>query len=342
MPYFVGLDVAKRTTKICVIDADGVIVSEGTVETEPKAIVQFLRGEGRRYVRIGLEAWSLSPWLFDGLSKARLPVVCVEVQHAHGFLKASRSNKTDRNDARGIAEMMRAGVFRPVHIKSQESRGHTSLLRARRFLKEKLGDVENSLNQLLLCYGLKLTLGAPKSFEQRVRSLAGKDRTLNLVIDPLLEAWRCIGAQIKALEEGIKDVIRNDPVCERLMTAPGVGPITALTYRAAIDDPARFKRSRTVGALFGLAPRGFQTGETDRSRRISKRGDSEVRRALFLAARTLRRQGARPSWLKAWGDEIATRRGGLRAIVAMARRLAVVLHRMWVTETDFRWSAQEA
>jgi transposase len=336
MPCFVGLDASKKTTHICVMERDGAVVREGVVETTPQAIIGFLRGEGRRSVRVGLETWGMAQWLYEGLAKARLPVICIGAREAHGILKAQR-NKTDRNDARGIAEIMRIGAYRKIHIKSASSQETRALLTARAMLVIKAGDVANTIRGLLLGLGLKLPRFQRRTFDLRVRALISKHAFAGQVIEPLLAARAAILKEKDVIEALLLATAQRDPVCRRLMTAPGVGALTALTYRTAIDEPARFARSRTVGAHLGLTSRTWQSGDISRQGRISKCGDAAARRALFLAAQSLCRTIAKPSWLKAWGRQLVERRGYKRAMIAVARRLAVILHQMWMSETDFRW-----
>ena len=341
MPCYVGLDASKRSTKICVLDAEGTILKEGAVASEPKAIVGFLRGEGRRYARVGMEAWSLAPWLYAGLARAGLPIICIEARHASAVLKAKRANKTDRNDARGIAEIMRAGIYKTVHIKSAESQQVRTLLTVRRFLRTKLVDIENAVREALLVFGPRLRPGARSTYERRVRKIVGANAILTGCIEPLLSVWKRTLEEMDGLELRLKAVAAEDPVCRRLMTAPGVGAIVALTYRSAIDEPLRF-RSRNVAAHLGLTPKVDQSGERDTKGHISKRGDAAARAALFLAARHQLRRRVKPSWLKDWADQVAARRGRMKALIAVARRLAVVLHKMWITGTDFRWTNETA
>jgi transposase len=341
MTYFVGLDVSKQTTSICIMDRDGKVVREGVVETSPKAIVGFLRGERRRYVRVGLEAGGMAGWLYQGLTRKGLPVVVIETRHAHAMLKGHR-NKTDRNDAKGIANLMRTASYRKVHVKSQSSLEIQVDLTARRLLVDKARDITGAIRGVLLSAGLKLAAGRRHTFEQRVYALLDRHPFVENAIRSLMTARAALLREMQAIEAGLIATASDDPVCRRLMTAPGVGAITALTYRSAIDEPHRFARSRAVGAHFGLTSGIWQTGETLIQGRITKWGDGNVRRALVLAAWQLLRSNTRRSWLSALVMHIAEHRGAGRAVVAGARRLAIVLHRMWVTETDFRWEASPA
>ena len=342
MPCFAGLDASKHTTHICVLDAKGRKLDEGVTATEPKAIAAFLRGRGRRYLKIGMEAWSLSSWLAVGLEKAKLPVVVIEAQHAHGALSTARRNKTDRNDARGIAELMRRGAYKSVHVKTRDSQDAKAGLSVRKLLVSKIRDIENGIQGMLLTYGLKLRSGLRKTLELQARALAVSVPQAAALLESLLAVRRAMQAEVAALEAVLTKRAESDPVCARLMTAPGVGVLTALAFRAAIDDPHRFRRSRSVGAHLGLTPRTRQSGEKEVRGGITKMGDSAARSALFLAAVTQMRRTTKPSWLKTWADQVAARRGRKKAVVAVARRLAVTLHSMWVTETDFRWAIPSA
>jgi transposase len=338
MPYFVGLDASKETTHICVMDRDGAVVETGVVETAAKTIAGFLRGQRRRYVRVGAEAWAISSWLHEGLAKAGLPIVLIDARHAHGLLKSQR-NKTDKNDARGIADMMRVGVYRPVHVKSAASQETRMLLAARAMLTLKAHDVANFIHGVLLGAGLKLARLQRRTYEARVRALIAGSPFMKSLIEPLLAARAAILRERDGIEARLLTTARADPVCQRLMTAPGVGELTALIYRSSIDEPARFPRSRALGPHLGLTSRTYQSGDVEWRGRITKCGDGILRRALVTAAMTSLKKNTRESWLKAWARGVAERRGGMKAAIAVARRLAVVLHRMWVTQTDFRWEA---
>ncbi|KQU27386.1 transposase [Methylobacterium sp. Leaf94] len=341
MDHYVGLDVSVRSTSICILSASGQVVREGKVESEPEAIVAFLGGRGLAYGRVGIEAGPLCQWLYAGLAKAGLPVVCIETRHAKAVLSA-QVNKTDRNDARGIAQMMRVGLYKPVHVKTLASQEIRALLGGRRALQAKLMDIENSIRGLLRNFGLKVGTVTRARYEERIRELTDGRAGLIAVIEPMLTVRRVVREQYVLLHKRMLALARADEPCRLLMSAPGVGPFVALTYRAAVDEPARFRQSRAVGAHFGLAPRTHQSGELDRRGPITKNGDETLRAALFEAALVLLRPGSKPSPLKAWGLKLAKRRGTAKARVAVARRLAVILHRMWVDGTPFRIEAAMA
>ncbi len=341
MELFVGLDVSVRTTSVCVMEASGKLIRECKVESEPEAIGELLHTIGGPYKRIGLEAGPLSQWLYSGLAAAGYPVICVETRHMKAALSA-QINKTDRNDARGIAQMMRVGLYKPVHVKTVRSQEIRMLLTARKFVQGRIVDAENNLRGLLRNFGLKVGAVTKLQFERRIVELLEQSSQLRLVIEPLLEVRRVLREQYQRLHKAMERLAESDETCKLLMTTPGVGPLVALSFRAGVDEPARFGRSRSVPAHFGLTPSRYQSGEIDRDRGISKCGDGSVRSALVEAAGALLHISKRSSPLKSWGLSVARRRGMAKAAVAVARRLAVILHRMWVDNTPYRWEAKVA
>jgi transposase len=254
---------------------------------------------------------------------------------------SAQLNKTDRHDARNVAQMMRVGLYKPVHVKTPTSQRIRTVLTARQLLRAKLLDLENEVRGFLRNLGYDLGKVTAKDFERRVRELAG-DTDLMIVVDPLLIVRRTLREGFTKLDDLLVRLAREDAVCHRLMTVPGVGPLVALTFRATVDVPARFARSRAVGAHFGLTPRKHQSGEVDRMGRISKWGDAMMRTALYEAAQVLLTRVKRWCALKAWAAQVSRRRGHKKAIVALARRIGVILHRMWVDGTDFHWGTPPA
>ena len=327
-----------KETSVCVVDDAGTVILEQKVRSEPDDIIALLTSLGATYGRIGIEAGPLSQWLVNALTAADLPVICVETRHMKALLTAQQINKTDRNDARGIAQMMRVGLFKPVHVKTLVAQEQRMLLTSRKLLQRKLLDVECDLRGTLRNFGLKVGVVSSSRYEARVRELVAGFPGLAAIAEPLLAVRRVMRQQFAVLHKMLLNTVRGDPVCRRLMTAPGVGAVVALTYRATVDQPHRFAHSRAVGAHVGLTPRRYQSGETDYDGRISKCGDALLRTMLYEAAQSLLTNSRKWSWLKAWGVRVAQRRGIRRAIVAVARRLAVVLHRMWVDGSEFRWS----
>jgi transposase len=341
MEYFAGLDVAVKETSVCIVDDTGKIVREVKVASEPAALLAVLKNPAYRFKRIGLEAGPLSQWLFSGLAEAGLPAICVETRHMRAALKA-QINKTDRNDARGIAQMMRAGLYRPVHVKTVRSQKLRMLLTHRKLLQSKAIAIENDLRATLRNFGLKVGIAGKVKFEARIQELVENLPDLAVLVEPLLIVRRVLREQIGILHRRLLVIVRDDDVCRRLMTVPGVGPVVALTYRATVDVPARFRKSKAVGAVFGLTPSRYQSGESDRAGGISRCGDEMMRAMLYEAAHIMLVRSVKWSWLKAWAMQIARRRGLKKAIVALARRLAVVLHRIWVDGTEFRWTREAA
>jgi transposase len=283
----------------------------------------------------------LSQWLHAGLTAAGFPAILIETRHVKAALKAM-TVKTDRNDARGMAQLMRMGWFRPVHVKTLPAQEVRALLTARKLLVNKLRDIELGIRGLLRGFGLKLGSVSKGKYASRIRELVAGHPMLEPIAAAMLQARASLQAEYGKLHRMLLDVVRNDTVCRRLMTVPGVGPVVAITYKTAIDDPERFHKSKDVGPYFGLTPSRYQSGEVDRTGQISKVGDEMVRTALFEAANTMLSRVTRFSALKAWALRVAKLRGLKRAKVALARKLAVVLHRMWVDGTDFRWSKTSA
>lgn len=341
MTHYVGLDVSVKLTAVCIVDGGGTVVRETALCTEPSSLAAFLQGTDLEIVRIGLEAGPLSAWLHDGLAAAGLPVVCVEARHMQTALSAMR-NKTDRNDARGIAQMMRTGWFRPVHVKSREARELRLLLVNRHALLARRRDIENTIRGTLKVFGLKVGVVGPRGFEERVLTLVAESATLAELVQPMLTVRRVLIEQYEILHRRLLNMVRQDEICRRLMTAPGVGPVVAAVYRSGLDVPERFQKSHSVGAHFGLTPRRYASGELDRNGRISKCGDALVRTALFESANVLLTRVKGWCALKAWGLRLARRAGMQKAKVAVARKLAIILHRMWTDGRDFRWGKEGA
>jgi transposase len=336
MEYFAGLDVSLRSCALCVVDSKGAVLLEREVPCEVDEIAACLTAFRYPIVRIGFEAGTMSQHLFFGLKAEGFDVVCMEARQVNAALSAMR-NKTDKNDARGIAQVLRTGWFSPVHMKSREAHGLRALLSTRKALLSKTIDLANEVRGLLKIFGIRL----PKcvkhgGFDGIVRPMIEMDDVLAHALVPLLDARLVLYQHFLELDRRVKRTASHDEVCMRMMTVPGVGPIAALTFKAAVDDPARFKRSRTVAAHFGLTPRRYQSGESDNPGRISKAGDRDVRATLYAAANALLMRTMAGSQIKSWGMRLMRTKGRRRAVVAVARKLAVLLHRMWTDGTEFR------
>ena len=339
---YAGLDVSLELTSICVVDADGCIVCEKKVLSEPEAITVCLLGLPGPFERVGLEAGPLSQWLYFALHDAGLPAVCIETRHSKAAIAAMSMNKTDRNDARSLAQLVRSGWFKAVHVKSIESQELRTLLTSREFLVNKLRDHENEIRGALRPFGLKVGQVSASRFAQRIRELVADRPRLRLCMDALLIARETLAKQLAALHGELLRVTKNDELCVRFMGIPGVGPVTALAFKTTIDRPNRFRRSSDVGAHLGLAPRQYQSGEVDRRGRIARTGDGLTRTALFAAANVMLSRSTQWTALKSWGVSIAKRSSLKKAKVAVARKLAVIMHRMWLDGASFRWTAKEA
>jgi transposase len=340
MNYYAALDVSLRSVNVCVIDDAGDIRSESKLTSEVEDIVFYLRGLGFEVSKVGLEAGTLTQYLTYGLQSAGFEVICMEARQVKAALSAMR-NKTDKKDARGIAQILRTGWYSRVHVKSLESHHIRALLSSRKAVLNKCIDLENEVRGLFKVFGIKLP---PKlghgSFDAKVRTTIETDVALTRALLPLLDARLVLYRTFRELDNRTRKLAHQDPVCQKLMSAPGVGFITALTFKAGVDDPTRFKRSRTVAAHFGLTPRRFQSGEMDNPGHISRAGDPDVRCTLYTAANAMMTRSSKWSSLKVWGMQLAKARGHRRAVVAVARKLAVILHRMWLDDTQFRWGTE--
>ena len=335
---YAGLDVSDKSTHVCVTDAGGVVLWAGACATDPEVIARTLKTRAPGLVRVILETGPLSAFLYHGLAERGVPVTCVCARHAKGVLSA-RVNKSDPHDAEGLAQMARTGWFKAVRIKDEA----THMDRARLKIREQLIDAHRAmagqLRGLLKLFGLRLgkvtTAGKRR---ERLAALFALKPELEPILTPLIESLEALEVHIACSSRQLAAQAAADPVAARLMTAPGVGPITALVFKTSIEDPGRFARGEDAGAFAGLAPRRNQSGERDRMGRISKAGDPMLRSALYEAANSLLARVKRPCALQAWGKRLAETKGAKRARVAVARKLAILLHRLWQSETEFRWA----
>jgi len=336
MKYHTALDVSLRSVSICIVDDEGNIVFESKTDSDVDKIVHCIRSFNSDIQSIGFEAGALTQYLTYGLQEAGFEVICLEARQVSVTLSAMR-NKTDKNDARGLAQILRTGWYRRVHVKSFGSHVIRVLLSSRKAVLSKCVDLENEIRGLIRLIGVKLPTTVKHGiFDETVRETIERDENLASALLPLLDARLVLYKTFIKLDTRARAMSRNDPICQRLMSAPGVGTITALTFKAAVDDPKRFKSSRTVAAHFGLTPRRFQSGETDNPGRISKAGDADVRSALYVAAHSLVVRSKEWSSLKVWGIRLVKAKGHRRGVTAVARKLAVILHKMWLDGTDFR------
>lgn len=337
MKTFVGLDVSLDETAICIVDETGKVLAERKLPSTPDAIAAFIKSKAPEVIRVGLETGSLSVWLHGELRACGLPVICIDARHAKAAL-SMRINKTDRNDAAGLAQVMRTGWYREAHVKSGPSHLARALLASRALLVSMRGDIANQIRGLLKTFGV--ILGKPPGgFRKRASEVTAADLAespeLARLVETLLATRDEVSRRVAALDREVMRAARANEACKRLMTAPGVGGVVALSVWAGIDEPARFRRSTSVGAYFGLTPKRYASGEVDRTGRVSKCGDRSVRTHLYEAANVILTRIRRPSALQAWGLAIAKRSGFRKAKVAVARKLSVILHRMWRDGTEF-------
>jgi transposase len=347
MEYYIGLDVSQRQTAICIVDDKGARVAEGKALTEPSDIYAWIRKhvDPKLVVKVGLEAGAMSAWLCTELSKLGLPMLCIEAFQAAEFLKAQR-NKTDKNDARGLAQMVRMGgeFIRPVIIRSQSSQEARALLTMRQFLVHQKTGLENNITGTLKPFGLITPRGniSAKTFRDRV--LATLDRAderdilVREAVTPSLDLYDTLCKQLAVLSKRVEAMAKADPVCRLLMTAPGVGPIVALSFVTAVENPKRFADPENIGAYFGLTPKQYQSGETDIRGNASRRGDIMTRAHLVLAATVILTGAKKWCALKAWGMKIAKKHGFFKARIAVARKLAIILCKMWLRGQEFCWT----
>ena len=341
MNYYAGIDVSLEQSSVCVVDASGKLIREAKVASEPQALIDWFGSLGFDLVRIGLEAGPLSQWLYAGMKQAGLAVELLETRHVRDAFKAMPV-KSDRNDARNIAQLMRLGWFRPVHCKSISAQEVRAMLTARKLVQSKLRDIEMSLRGTLRGFGLKVGTTTLPRFAARIRELVGENETLQIIADSLLAVHAVLLREFRGFEKRLRLMARSNVEAQLLMTAPGVGAIVSLTVASAIDDPARFKSSKQVGAHFGMTPKKYQSGETDITGRISKIGDKGVRTALYQAAHIVLTRPVKGSALKSWAMKLAKRVGMRKAKVALARKLAVILHRMLADRKPFAFAATAA
>jgi len=343
MKYYAGLDVSMEETWVCIMSEDGEIYHEGAVPTEIDDLALYLSSAGVEFDRVGLEAGPCSAWLYQGLLEQGIPIICIDARHANAALKV-QNFKTDKNDARGIAHIMRTGWYRASHVKSLESQKIRVLLSARKILLSKRIDIDNQIRGMLKVFGHKVGQVTALQFKARICELIEHDKELTAYIDPLLSVRESIIIEWNRLDKTIRDLACNDVLCRRFMSVPGVGPLTALLFKATIDNPYRFKKSANIGVHLGLTPRKYASGEIDYNGGITKCGDTMMRTHLYEAAQVLMRRTSKNTALKSWGMDVAKRTSKKCATVAVARKIAVILHRLWVDDTEFydRGTSQQA
>lgn len=338
MTIYAGLDISDKSTHICVMDSEGKIAWRGVCATDPEVLAFTLRKHARNVARVVLETGSLSAFLYHGLIERGVPVVCICARHAKKALSA-RTNKSDVHDAEGLAQLARTGWFKAVYIKDSATHLDRAQLKVREQLIKSHHAMVNQMRGLLKLFGLRMgKVTTPGKRAERLEALYVQKPELRVILAPLVATLSALEAQIAASSRTLKARAEADPVCQRLMSVPGVGPIVALSYKSTIEDPGRFDHAQDAGAYAGLTPRRFQSGEHDVKGHISRAGDPMLRSALYEAANNLLSRVKRPSPLQTWGRALVASKGAKRARVAVARKLAVLLHRLWQSDTSFRWA----
>lgn len=338
LKQYVGLDVSLAETSIVVIDEGDRVLWRGSTASTPEAIAEALKKHASDAERVGLEAGQLSAWLYHGLKAKGWPVVCIDARHAKAALSL-RLNKTDTNDALGLAQIMRVGWYREVTVKGHDCQALRALLVVRAQLVSQITTLKNCVRGILKTFGRVLPKKLRASYIASVREIVEGDAVLEPIVMPTLKTIAATMEQLQVYDRAVHRIAREDATARHLMTAPGVGPVVVLAYITGVETPARFAYSSAVGAYFGMTPRRYQSGEVDKAGRISKCGDGFVRGLLFEAAKVLLSRSVKPSDLQAWGHSLMRRIGRKKATTAVARKLSVILHRMWTTGEPFHWTA---
>jgi len=337
MKYYVGLDVSMKKTSVCIVNELGKIVHESEVKTDPNVLSDAIEKTGLKIELVGFESGSLGHYLTQGFKERALPAVCMDARKMSAILSI-RVNKTDKNDARGIADALRTGMFTRVHEKPQEAINRGAVLSMRRCLVNQRTDIKNHVRGILKTYGIRLGAVGPTKFNETVkRHIQELDLLVRQTMEEILEVFDMLTQKITRLDQELLKIAHQDKDARLLMTAQGIGPITALTYKAEIFDPSRFPNSRTVGAYLGMTPTQYSSGETQKQGRISKCGSMELRSLLTEAGVVVLTRSQKWSKLKAWGLKLMRKKGLKKASLAVGRKLAVIMHRMLLEQKEFVW-----
>jgi transposase len=325
-------------TAICVVDPAGNRIWRGVCVSAPEQIDAAIRRHAGDDARVGLETGPMTPWLVHELRGRGFDVACLDARHARAALKM-QINKTDQSDAEGLAQIMRTGWYRAVHVKSFDSHRARALLGARAQLVGMTTRLSNHIRGVLKTFGMLPGTMRGMRFDRRIETMLADRPDIAPIVAPMLNAWRQLREQISSFDKAVRLLIKQSPTCRLLMGVPGIGALSVLAYVSTVEDPARFARSRAVGAHMGLTPRKYQSGEIDRSGRISRCGDALARTLMYEAAVVILTRVKRGSRLKEWALAIARRSGSGKARVALARKLTVILHSIWRSGEPFRWAS---
>lgn len=334
MKHYAGLDLSMESTQVCIVDENGRKLVSEKVESTPEALAAMLE-RYRPIERAVIETGRMSPAICLGLRELGVAVVCIDARQAHQSLKAMKANKTDPHDAAGLAQLARTGFYKEVHVKSPAAHGVRSVITARSHLVEARVRLDNTIRGLCATFGYRPGNGQGKAFLERIMQ-AAHIPGLGDAIASLLSVRAELVEQIKEMDRRLRIIASQSLACEILMTIPGVGVQTSVAFAAAVDEAGRFRQSRNAGAYFGLVPRRHQSGELDWTGRITKQGDGTVRKLLYEAANSILTRSRETFALKTWAMKIVKRRGLKKARVALARRLAVIMHAMLRDGTLFQ------
>ncbi|MCZ4093687.1 IS110 family transposase [Sinorhizobium psoraleae] len=329
MEEYIGLGVSMKETAVS-IRRDGKRIWPGKCASDPKLIAELIRKRAPAVRRVVFETGPLSVWFYHALCAEGVPAICIDARHAKAALDMA-PNKTDANDADGLAHLAEVGFFREVRVKGFDSMLTRTLVAARTRLVRITVELSNQIRGVTKTFGLVVPAGKGSMFERNVRSLLVDHEQLAAIILPLLDAWRSV--RIRAADLGrqlIRDA-RESQACCLLMSIPGVGAITATSFVTAVEESDNFRKSRNVGAWIGLTTRRHHSGEVDYDGHISRRGDNHLRGLLYEAASVILARSQKESALRTWGLRLRERLGFKRAAVAVARKLAVIMHAMLKT-----------
>lgn len=334
MDEYIGLDVSLKDTAVS-IRRGGKRIWRGKCASDPQLLAALIRKHAPAAKRVVFETGPLSVWFFHALTAEGVPAICIDARHAKAALDMA-ANKTDANDADGLAHLAEVGFYKEVRVKSFDSMLARTLVAARTRLVRICTELSNQIRGLMKTFGLIVPAVMGTRFEHKVGELLTGNAELAQIIRPLLEAWHAVRLRAAELGRKLLADARRSEACQLLMTIPGVGVVTATSFITAIEDPTNFKHSRSVGAWVGLTTRRYQSGEIDYDGHISRRGDSHLRGLLYEAATVLLTRSKSECDLRKWGLQLRERLGFKRAAVAVARKLAVIMHAMLSTGEPFR------
>ncbi len=339
MSYFIGLDISDATTNICILDKEGIIIHEAVGSTHPQSIINIIKSYNMPIEKIGMETGTKSNWLQRALNK-KYPTTCYDSLKIAKLISL-KINKTDKNDARIIAEVARMECFSNminfnVHVKTEHSQEILSLIRGRHDLMQQTIHIYNSVRGTLKTHGYSIPKTSRENFTKVVRAIKNLPEMIAFTIDMLISGYDTIIQSIKKLDQKIEELSKQNSNAQLLNTIPEVGPITSLYFALIIDDPARFQQAKAAGAYCGLTPSQNSSGQRQQQGKVSKKGDVLIRTLLVSVARRLLQNKSSPNALKKWGQKKEKTSGKNRAVIALARHLAVLMLAMLMDQTAYK------